>query len=63
MAANADEVFTTTSAPASPGGTTVQNGVETVTVTASKLFDWKKAALIAFILLAVYVTWRQTRDN
>lgn len=66
MAANADDLFVAAeeaTAPRSPGGTTVENGIETVTTTASRLFDWKKAALIAAVVLAIYLTWRETRDE
>lgn len=74
MAANADDVFdpsspqyaatsAATTPVSSPGGTTVQNGIETVTTTATKLFDWKKAAIVALILFAVYITWKQTHED
>lgn len=38
--------------PSSPGGTTTENDIETVTVEASRLTDWKKLAL-AFALGAL----------
>lgn len=40
--------------PASPGGTTVENGIETVTVTASPLPNWQKIAIIAAIAFALW---------
>lgn len=43
-----------TTSPESPGGTTVEEGIETVTVTASKLPDWKKIAMIVAFAAILY---------
>lgn len=39
--------------PVSPGGTTVENGIETVTVEKSRLFPWGKVLTILAVFFAV----------
>lgn len=50
------------SAPLSPGGTTVENGIETVTVSAPRETDWGKYLLIfAIASLGAYLLAQKSR--
>lgn len=40
--------------PQSPGGTTVENGIETVTVEATKLINWKQIAIALAVAAVLY---------
>lgn len=44
----------TDTVPQSPGGTTTEDNIETVTVTASKLVDWNKIAIATIIAAVLY---------
>lgn len=40
--------------PLSPGGTTVENDIETVTVEATRLPNWQKVAVALAVALLIY---------
>lgn len=44
----------TDSVPQSPGGTTTENHIETVTVEATRLPDWQKILIVVGLAFALY---------